>query len=140
MPKLLLTHRAEFCAAYRLVNPAKSEAWNRETYGVCFSPHGHGHNYFLDVVVGGEVHPETGMVMDLNRLAQLVNDQIVRSVDHLNLNEDVDFMRGVIPTTENLILKFWERLCQKLPAEVELVELRLQESRDHSVTYRGPQS
>lgn len=137
-PVARITHRAEFAAALRLASPDLSEAENREAYGVCFSPSGHGHNYLLEVTVEGPVDPRTGMVMDLNRLAALVRERVVDRVDHLDLNQDVDFLAGVIPTSENLAVRFWERIAPALPAGVRMVELRLRESRDQGVSYRGP--
>ncbi|HEX9792470.1 MAG TPA: 6-carboxytetrahydropterin synthase [Planctomycetota bacterium] len=140
MRTLHVTHRAEFCAAYRLASPALSDDENRRTYGVCFSPHGHGHNYLLEVTVAGAPDSVTGMVMDLNRLKALVEARVVQAVDHKNLNHDVDFLAGIVPTSENLLLAFWERLADELPGGVQLDSLRLQESRDQWVDYRGPAS
>ncbi|KAA3609011.1 MAG: 6-carboxytetrahydropterin synthase [Planctomycetota bacterium] len=139
-PLLQLRYRAEFCAAYRLHNPAFDDAWNRKVYGVCFSPNNHGHNYFLDTEVEGPVDPDTGMVMDLLELQALVQEKIIRKVDHLNLNIDVPFLQGRVPTSENLLLCFWEVLAPALPAGVLLKQLSLRESRDHQVVYRGPKS
>ena len=138
LPEALLVHRAEFCAAFRLFRPELSDAENRALYGKCFSPNSHGHNYLLDVTVAGPVDPQSGMVMDLQKLASLVQDRIIQRVDHLHLNHDVDFLEGVVPTSENLAMAFWEILGRALPEGVRLHEIRLQESRDNAVSYRGP--
>jgi len=103
---------------------------------LCSNPNGHGHNYVLEVTVRGDVHPETGMVLDLKTLKKLVTDEIIDKVDHKNLNVDVPFLEGVIPTAENLAIHFWEVLKPKLQ-EAELHELKLYESPRNFVIYRG---
>lgn len=137
-PRARITVRTEFCAALRLALAGRSDAENRALYGPCFSPHGHGHNYLLDVAVEGPVDPETGMVMDLNRLHALVRERLVEPVDHRNLNAEFELLAGRPPTTENLALAFWNALAPALPEGVTLAEIALRESRDHSVSYRGP--
>ena len=140
MPILRITTRAEFCAAYRLANPALSDAENREAYGVCFSPHGHGHNYLLEVSVEGEPDARTGMVMDLNRLQRLILERLIAPVEHKHLNHDVPFLEGVIPTAENVAVVFWRELEDSLidfPG-AELSRIRLRESRMNYVDYYGP--
>lgn len=138
MPRVQLRYSCEFCAAYRLARPDWSEARNREVYGVCASPHGHGHNYQLEVIVSGEVDVETRMVMDYMVLQALVQQHLVAEVDHLHLNLDVPWLQGIVPTSENLLIAFWPRLAANLPAGVQLHSLSLQESRDHTALYFGP--
>ncbi len=133
MPRARITHTAEFCAAFRLRNEARDAAWNDATFGVCHSANYHGHNYLLTVEVEGPVDPDSGMVMDLTRLAALVRERIVERVDHRNLNTDVDFLAGTIPTSENLAAAFWRILAAELPPGVALAAVRLQESRDNAV-------
>ncbi|RMH01720.1 MAG: 6-carboxytetrahydropterin synthase [Planctomycetota bacterium] len=133
MPSVRISHTTEFCAAFRLRNEARDAAWNDAAYGPCHSPNFHGHNYLLTVEVEGPIDPETGMVMDYARLAELVRERVTDRVDHRNLNLDVDFLAGVIPTSENLAVVFWRRLAAELPAGLKLVRLRLQESRDNAV-------
>lgn len=137
LPRARITHCAEFCAAFRLARPGASDAENERTYGACFSPNYHGHNYRLEVTVEGPVDPETGLVLDFLRLGGLVQEKIVDAVDHRNLNLDVGMLEGVIPTTENLAVRFWEVLAGALPPGAELAEIRLHEGRDHFVTYHG---
>lgn len=136
MPRVRLAHRVEFCAGHQLLAPGLSEAASAALYGPCSRPHGH--NYLLEVVVEGPLDPRTGMVMDLNLLASLVRERIVQRVDHRDLNRDVDFLRGAITTGESLLVRFWEQLAPALPAGVRLAELRLQETREHAILYRGP--
>ncbi len=133
---IYITRKLEFCASHRLFNPSYSDEKNAEIFGLCSNPNGHGHNYVLEVTVRGEVHPETGMVLDLKTLKKLVTDEIIYKVDHKNLNVDVPFLGGVIPTAENLAIHFWEVLKPKLQ-EAELHELKLYESPRNFVIYRG---
>ena len=135
-PAFELTRRVEFSAAHRLHNPAFSAARNREVYGVCNNPKGHGHNYVLDVTVRGPVDPQTGMVLDLNRLAVLLRELVYAEVDHKHLDEDVPWLAGTISTAENVAAKIWERIAPHL--EGKLYRLRLYESRENYVDYHGP--
>ena len=133
---MIVTARLTFSAAHRLHNPNRDDAWNRETYDKCENPGGHGHNYALEVSVRGTIDPETGMVIDLKRLKDIMRDRVVDRVDHRNLNEDVDFLRGVIPTAENLARSFWQQLAPAI-SNGELYEVVLQETERNSVRYRG---
>ena len=133
---MIVTARLTFSAAHRLHNPNRDADWNRRTYDKCDNPGGHGHNYTLEVSVKGRIDPETGMVIDLKRLKDIMRDRVVDRVDHTNLNEDVDFLRGIIPTAENLARSFWEQLAPAIP-NGELYEVFLQETDRNSVRYRG---
>ncbi|HUP61164.1 MAG TPA: 6-carboxytetrahydropterin synthase [Thermoanaerobaculia bacterium] len=133
---MIVTARLGFSAAHRLHNPNRDAAWNRETYDKCDNPAGHGHNYTIDVSVRGPIHPETGMVIDLKKLKDIMRERVVDRVDHRNLNEDVDFLRDVIPTAENLARCFWQQLAPAIP-HGELYEITLQETERNSVRYRG---
>ena len=133
---IYITRRLDFCASHRLFNPKFSDEENAATFGLCNNPNGHGHNYVLEVTVRGEVAPETGMVLDLKTLKKLINHEIVNKVDHKNFNMDVDFMQGVIPTAENIAIKFWEILESKIQ-NGSLHELKLYESERNYVVYRG---
>jgi len=136
MPIARVTRRVHFSAGHRLHNPEFSDETNRDTYGLCNNPGGHGHNYELEVTVEGEVDPGTGYVMDLKRLKQLLEAAVLSDVDHANLNTDVKWLIGVIPTTENLAVAIWKRLENGLPG-VNLVSVRLWETERNSVEYRG---
>ncbi|MDP8246263.1 MAG: 6-carboxytetrahydropterin synthase [Candidatus Hinthialibacter antarcticus] len=135
-----ITRRAYFCAAHRLHSPHLSEDENRETYGACNNPHGHGHNYCFDVTVMGEVDPKTGMLINLDVLDELIEREIIVPVDHHNLNVDVEIMRGVIPTMENMLMVFWKQLEPHMPANVSLKQVALRESEKNSAVYTGPRS
>ncbi len=107
---IFITRKAHFNAAHRLHNPAKSDEWNRKRFGKCNLPNWHGHNYIIEVTVAGEPDPETGFVIDLSDLKEILHQEILEPCDHRNLNLDVDFLEGIIPTTENLVQAFFERL------------------------------
>ncbi|HEX7705138.1 MAG TPA: 6-carboxytetrahydropterin synthase [Thermoanaerobaculia bacterium] len=133
---MIVTARLTFSAAHRLHNPARDSEWNRRVYGKCDNPAGHGHNYAIEVSVRGKIDPETGMVIDLKRLKEIMREFVIDRVDHTNLNEDVDFLRDVIPTAENLARAFWQQL-QGAISEGALHEIVLHETERNSVRYRG---
>lgn len=135
-----ISYQTEFCAGYRLYRDDWSEEQNRQTYGICASPNGHGHNYLFTVCVKGLVDSETGMLVDYQILKHIVDREIVSKVDHLNLNKDIDFLKGVVPTNENLLIAFWEILTCHLPSGVILDRLSIQESRDYLCEYFGPEN
>jgi len=109
----LVSRRETFNAAHQLRNPLLSDDENRRMFGKCVNLHGH--NYTLDVVVAGKIDDASGYVMDLKRLSEVIYQQIIRDVDHRNLNTDVPWLEGLIPTAENLAVAFWERLQRELP-------------------------
>jgi 6-pyruvoyltetrahydropterin/6-carboxytetrahydropterin synthase len=131
-----VTRRATFSASHRLYNPNLSEEKNFEVFGKCANPNGHGHNYVLEVTVGGEPNSETGYVIDLSKLKLIIKQEILDKVDHKHLNHDVEFLRGVIPTAENIVKAFWAILAPRIP-EGKLVSLRLRETENNIVEYRG---
>lgn len=131
-----VTRKAQFCAAHRLYNPAWSDEKNAAVFGKCTNPNGHGHNYDIEVTVGGTPPRETGMVIDLKKLADIVEREVIERVDHKHMNMDVDFMKGCIPTAENMAIAFWKILEPKI-TEGRLVSIRLYESGNNSVEYRG---
>jgi 6-pyruvoyltetrahydropterin/6-carboxytetrahydropterin synthase len=133
---VIVTARLTFSAAHRLHNPKYDAAWNRRTYDKCDNPGGHGHNYSIQVSVRGRINPETGMVIDLKRLKDIVSERVVDHVDHRNLNEDVAFLHGIIPTAENLARVFWRQIAPAID-HGELHEIVLQETEKNSVSYRG---
>jgi 6-pyruvoyltetrahydropterin/6-carboxytetrahydropterin synthase len=131
-----VTRRAQFSASHRLFNPNFSDERNEEVFDKCNNFHGHGHNYVVEVTVKGQPDPETGYVIDLKRLARLIESEIIDHVDHKHLNIDVDFLRGVIPTAENIAVLFWQRLESKIDAG-ELHSIRVYESENNFVDYFG---
>ncbi len=131
-----VTRRVHFCAGHRLHNPALGDDENLEIYGACSNPNGHGHNYDLEVTVEGEVDPAVGYVMDLRALKELLQDVVLGDLDHANLNTDVPWLDGVVPTTENLTVAIWNRLAGRFTGP-RLVSVRLWETERNSVEYRG---
>jgi 6-pyruvoyltetrahydropterin/6-carboxytetrahydropterin synthase len=135
-----LSRRYRFSASHRLHSEAYSAAQNRATYGKCNNPHGHGHNYILEVTAGGQVDSQTGMVCDLGKLDDAVSKKIVSRFDHTNLNLD-EWFRELVPTTENLCIAIHGRLRAVFAAgelgQVELVRVRVEETDNNSFEYSG---
>ena len=136
MPTVTVTRRLHFNAAHRVHNPALSDDENNELFGKCNNPNWHGHNYILDVSVSGEISAKTGYVVDLSRIKEIVTREVVDKVDHKNLNVEVDFMKGRIPTTENIVVAMWNVLKPAL-APATLERLVLWETQNNSAEYRG---
>jgi 6-pyruvoyltetrahydropterin/6-carboxytetrahydropterin synthase len=136
--KVYLTRRYLFVAAHRLHSSALSEVANRETYGKCNNPHGHGHNYFLEVTVSGPIVPETGMVCDLGALDAAISHQVLDRFDHQNLNQLQEFAE-LVPTTENLTVCIQQILSRtSLPAHLE--GIRIEETGNNSFEYSDAQA
>ena len=136
MPTVTVTRRLHFNAAHRVHNPALSDSENTRLFGKCNNPNWHGHNYTLDVSVTGEVDPKTGYVVDLAKLKEIVNREVVDKVDHRNLNLEVDFMRDKIPTTENIVVAIWRVLAPAV-APARLERLVLHATDNNAAEYRG---
>ncbi|GAB4395778.1 MAG: 6-carboxytetrahydropterin synthase [Microscillaceae bacterium] len=105
-----ICRKEHFNAAHRLFNPQWSEAKNQEIFGICANPNFHGHNFELVVTVKGRPNPDTGMVMDMKKLGDLIKSAVVDKLDHKNLNLDVDFLEGKIPSCETLVVEIWNIL------------------------------
>jgi len=133
--KVYFGRRYGLSASHRLHADALTAEENRTAYGKCNNPHGHGHNYVVEVLVGGEPDAETGMVIDLSRLDALVNEKIVGRFDRRNLNCDAAFARQA-PTTENLCRAVFELLKDELPAG-ELECVRVEETENNFFEYSG---
>lgn len=133
---MIVTARLTFSAAHVLANPDRDEAWNRRVYDKDANPAGHGHNYVLQVSVQGKIDPETGMVIDLKKLKDIMRQRVIDHVDHMNLNHDVAFLRGIIPTAENMARAFWQQIAPAIDHGA-LYEIVLHETDKNSVVYRG---
>ena len=129
-----LTKRVEFCAAHRYANPRWSEEENRRRFGKAVNLHGH--NYVLEVTIQGDPAPETGMVMDIKALKDLIVEVVVDHLDHKNLNLDVPALEGKIPTPENLAVLIWDLLGPRLHG-CALSRVCLREDAGSSVEYFG---
>ena len=135
MPLVRVTRRVHFSAAHRLHNPALSDEENERIFGLCNSPNWHGHNYELDVTVEGDVDPVTGYVVDLGLLRD-VAEEVIGDLDHRNLNLDVPWLAGMLPSTENLVVAIWNRLAPQVPRG-KLVRLVLWETPRNAAEYTG---
>lgn len=133
---IYVTRKAHFSAAHRLYNPTFTDDRNEAVFDKCNNLWGHGHNYVIEVTVKGLPDPDTGYVIDLKKLKGLMDERIVDLVDHKHLNHDVDFLRGIIPTVENLCVVFWRRLDGHLSSG-ELHCVRVHESDQNSAEYFG---
>jgi 6-pyruvoyltetrahydropterin/6-carboxytetrahydropterin synthase len=136
MPDVTVTRRLMFNAAHRVHNPDLSDAENERLFGKCNNPNWHGHNYTLDVSVRGPIDPRSGYVVDLGVLKQLVRERVVDRIDHRNLNLDVPFMKGIIPTSENIVTAIWREL-EPAVHPGRLVRLVLWETANNYVEYTG---
>lgn len=135
-----VSRKEHFNAAHRLYNPAWSEERNREVFGPCANINWHGHNFELIVTVKGQPDPDTGFVIDLKVLGDLVKQQIIDKVDHRNLNLDVDFMQGKMASCEVLVVEMWKILApqiEQLSANGRLHKLQLFETAKNFVEYLG---
>ncbi len=137
MACLTLSVLFEFSASHRLCKPELSDAENEKLFGKCANKNGHGHNYTLEVRAGGAVNPSTGMIVDASELKALVEEVVIRDVDHRDLNRDTPWMEGRMPTTEVLAQTIFDRLSDALPRRVPsayIDSITLQETRRISVT------
>jgi 6-pyruvoyltetrahydropterin/6-carboxytetrahydropterin synthase len=134
-----VTRQVHFNSAHRLHNPAFSRSWNEKQYGLCNRLHGHGHNYVLEVTVRGRPDPATGYVIDLGELKEILTETVADPCDHRSLNEDVPFLRGIIPTTENLVVAFWGQIAPRI-RHGRLYSVRLYETPRNFAEYFGPET
>ncbi len=136
MVKVTVHRKAHFNAAHRLYNSEWSDARNATVFGKCANPHYHGHNYELIVAVKGEINPETGFVMDMKILKQLIEVEIEEEFDHKNLNEEVAAFKNLNPTAENIAVIIWNILRKKIATELNLT-VTLYETPRNFVVYEG---
>ena len=136
---IYITRKEHFNAAHKLYNPDWSEEKNRDVFGVCSNENWHGHNYEILVTVKGKVDTDSGMIINLKSLSDIIKEEILDKVDHKNLNIDVPFLEGVITTTENVTIKFWEVLENRLKQDniCKLHRIRLYEAPRNFIDYYG---
>ncbi len=133
---IYLTRKCEFSASHLYHNPKLSAEENRRIFGKCNNPHGHGHNYTLEVTVKGEVDGRSGFVMDLKELKDILSREVMDALDHRNLNKEVAEFATEIPTTENIAIWIWKKLGGQLKT-AKLHRVRLYEMQDLFVDYYG---
>lgn len=135
-----VSRKEHFNAAHKLANPAWSAEKNNEVFGPCANENWHGHNYELIVTVAGAPDPDTGFVVDLKTLSELIRNEVTEKLDHKNLNLDVDFMSGKMASTENLAIEIWKILEPLIPGISRfgrLHKIRLYETPKNYVEYSG---
>jgi 6-pyruvoyltetrahydropterin/6-carboxytetrahydropterin synthase len=134
--KIYISKRARFSAAHRMYNPALSDKENLAEFGKCSAPGGHGHDYVLEVTICGKPDKTTGTVMNLDRLKEIIEKEIIARFDQKDINNDVEIMKGIIPSVENLVRVMWNLLKTGI-ADAELYEVRLWETENNCAWYRA---
>jgi 6-pyruvoyltetrahydropterin/6-carboxytetrahydropterin synthase len=135
---IYITRKEHFNAAHKLSNPAWSDEKNLEVFGKCANPNWHGHNYTLFVTVKGAVDAQKGFVVNLKELSTIIRLEVCDKIDHKNLNVDVDFMNGIMPSTENVAIAIWKQLespIKKIGGALHCVKLC--ETENNFVEYFG---
>ncbi|GAB0090747.1 6-pyruvoyl tetrahydrobiopterin synthase [Sergentomyia squamirostris] len=136
-PVVYLTRQEQFSACHRLHSPQLNDEENLKLYGKCNNPHGHGHNYTVEVTLRGAVDPSTGMVMNISDLKECMDKAVMKKLDHKNLDKDLEAFREIPSTTENLSIFIWKELREVLPKPELLYEVRIEETDKNFVIYRG---
>ena len=135
---IYITRREQFCAAHKLWNDKWDAETNKKVFGKCSNENYHGHNFDLEVTVKGEIHPDTGYVMNLFDLKNIIREHIIEVVDHRNFNLDIDFMKGKMPTAEIIAMEFWRILAPKIsPYKAQLHKIVLAETNNNIIEYYG---
>lgn len=134
--KVKVSRKAHFNAAHRLYNNEWTDARNAEVFGKCANPNYHGHNYELIVSVSGKIHPETGFVMDMKVLKNIIREEVEDKFDHKNLNEQVEEFKSLNPTAENIVVVIWKKIRERIENDLEL-EVTLYETPRNFVTFNG---
>jgi len=134
---IYLTRREHFNAAHKLAVPGWTEEQNQAAFGECANTNWHGHNFILYVTISGKPDPDTGILMNVKELSQIIRERVVRQLDHKNLNLDVDFLRGINPTTESLTRGIWHELLPAFDGRASLYRVRIFETENHYVDYFG---
>lgn len=135
---MLITRRERFSAAHRMFRPDWTDEENLRFYGQCSNPNWHGHNYVLYVTVSGTINPETGFVINLKTLSTIIKKHVIAKLDHKNLNTEVDFLNGLIVSTENIAKAIFEQLQQPIEKhQVKLHSVKIMETENNFVEYFG---
>jgi 6-pyruvoyltetrahydropterin/6-carboxytetrahydropterin synthase len=134
---LIISKRVEFSASHICRSPRLSDEENLRVYGAAANPLGHGHNYILDVAIEGEPDTVTGMILDLKRLKEILEDKVLSIYDHRLLNREVEPFGRIVPTVENIAIDIWNRLHPFIPGMARLYSVRVEETSELWVEYRG---
>ena len=137
LPRMVyLTRREHFSAAHKLWNPNWTEEENQKVFGICANKNFHGHNFNLFVTVKGNPDPQTGLIINLKELSRIINAVIIDRIDHRNANLEVDFLKGIIPSTENIVKAIWKELKNQLKG-CELHCVKLYETENNYAAFYG---
>ena len=132
-----VTRKVHFNGAHKLYNPKWTEEQNDEVFGKCANKNWHGHNFELIVTIKGSPNPDTGFVMDLKVLSKIIKEEVTEVLDHKNLNLDVEELKGIMPSIENIAIFIWDKISAQLPSDVELHKVHLRETNNNYVEYFG---
>ena len=133
-----ITRRETFNAAHKLYRPDWSDEKNQDVFGKCSNANWHGHNFTILVTVKGAPNPDTGFVINLKDLSKIIKEYVVEPMDHKNLNLDVPFMKGLLASTENIVIQVWDQIKSHIEeAGGELVKIKLIETENNYVEYYG---
>lgn len=133
---IYINRREIFSASHLLYNPDLTQEENQLIYDKCANPNGHGHNYILEITVAGEIDAKTGYLIDLKELKKIIRENVISKVDHKHLNYDVEFLKGIIPTAENIAIAIWNELVNKI-SKGKLYSVKLSETENNFVEYKG---
>lgn len=134
---MVISKTVEFSASHICRSPRLTDAENERVYGPAANPLGHGHNYVVEVAVEGDPDPVTGMILDLKRLKEILDERVLEIYDHRLLNREVSPFDRVVPTVENIAIDIWNRVEPCIAGRARLYSVRVHESADLSVEYRG---
>ena len=135
---VLLTRIEKFSACHRLHSKVLTDEENKNIYGPCNNPNGHGHNYTVEVTVKGPVDESTGMVMNLTDLKQAINQAVMKPLDHKNIDKDVEYFKDRTSTVENIIIFIWDNMQRQLHDSSLLYKIKLYETDKNIAEYYGP--
>ena len=134
---MVISKKVEFSASHICRSPQLTDAENEQVYGPAANPLGHGHNYIVEVAIEGDPDPITGMILDLKRLKELLEDKVLNVYDHRLLNREVEPFDHIVPTVENIAIDIWNRVCPLLTGRARLHSVKVHETSELSVEYRG---
>jgi 6-pyruvoyltetrahydropterin/6-carboxytetrahydropterin synthase len=134
---MVISKKVEFSASHICRSPRLTDAENERIYGAAANPLGHGHNYVVEVAIEGEPDPVTGMILDLKRLREILEDKVLAVYDHRLLNREVSPFDRIVPTVENIAVDIWNRIVGALGGRARLYSVRVHETNELSVEYRG---
>jgi 6-pyruvoyltetrahydropterin/6-carboxytetrahydropterin synthase len=134
---MVISKKVEFSASHICRSSQLTDSENERVYGPAANPLGHGHNYVVEVAIEGDPDPVTGMILDLKRLKEILDDKVLAVYDHRLLNREVSPFDRIVPTVENIAIDIWNRIVPNINGRARLYSVRVHETSDLSVEYRG---